>query len=68
MNIQTPLTSSCPPRLSHFCSVGHLCMHTTVTELILTSKQIRSGPNNLRIKNEIEGKQVWSQNSEKLSI
>ena len=64
MNVRTPLVSSCPPWLLHFCSVGHLCMQTIVTEPILTSKQIRSRPNKLRIKNEIEGKQVQSQNSE----
>lgn len=56
VNIRTPLASSCSPWLWHLCSVSHGCVHTAVTEPMLTSRQTRSRPNKLRIKKWNRGK------------
>lgn len=48
INIQMPCASLCP---SCFCSVGHLCTYTTTAETTLTSKQVKSRPYKLRLKN-----------------
>lgn len=50
----------------YLCSVGCPCEHIAAAEPVCKTRKAR--PSKLRIKNEAEGKEMWSHNWEKLSI